>query len=208
MLNPRLPIWAGQDIFIIGGGPSLREFDWSLLAGRNTIGCNNAFQLGETVCGVCIFGDYKFWLRMESELAKFKNAVVTNCPRLSCECPNWLIHMPRVRVGLPRNKLGWYGNTGASAINLALILGARRIFLLGFDAKIENQKTNWHDNPVTPMKQESVPVFLEGFSTLANDWKRDWPHVDIWNLNPNTAITAFPVLDFRVAWKELICENQ
>ena len=36
--------WTGHPCFIIGGGPSLKGFDFNLLEGRKTIGINRAFE--------------------------------------------------------------------------------------------------------------------------------------------------------------------
>ena len=38
------PIWLDETVFIIGGGPSLKGFNWSLLAGKKTIAINRAIQ--------------------------------------------------------------------------------------------------------------------------------------------------------------------
>jgi len=32
--------WKDEDCYIIGGGPSLKRFNWSLLKGKKTIGIN------------------------------------------------------------------------------------------------------------------------------------------------------------------------
>ena len=93
------PIWKDQEAFIIGGGPSLRDFDWSLLRDKNTIGCNNAFRLGPDICKICLFVDCGFIFSGRKkkregfyrELAKFPNWVVTNTRHLqTCREPTSL----------------------------------------------------------------------------------------------------------------------
>ena len=69
------PKWQGQDAYIIGGGPSLRDFDWELLRGLNTIGCNDAYKLGEAFCKVCIFGDSKWFYHHADNLANYGGEV-------------------------------------------------------------------------------------------------------------------------------------
>src|SRR3990172_1959860 len=108
------PIWQGQDAFIIGGGPSLRDFNWELLREENTIGCNNAFRLGLEICKVCVFVDRKFLfdgkgprMGVYEELAKFPGPVVTNCTQLiGCTEP-WIKIMRRETRGLHRDALGF-----------------------------------------------------------------------------------------------------
>jgi len=63
--------WQDQEVFIIGGGDSLRNFDWELLKEERTIGCNDAYKLGPEICKICIFGDVSWFKENESELTKY-----------------------------------------------------------------------------------------------------------------------------------------
>ena len=63
--------WKGQDVFVIGGGPSLRSFDWSLLSNELTVGCNTAFTLGPEICKLCVFGDPIWFNSFRSELKSY-----------------------------------------------------------------------------------------------------------------------------------------
>ena len=49
--------WYNQDAYIIGGGSSLKDFNWKLLEKLNTIGCNDAYKLGSEVCKICMFAE-------------------------------------------------------------------------------------------------------------------------------------------------------
>lgn len=59
------PVWLGETVWIIGGGTSLRGFDWEGIRGRRIIGCNDAYLLGSWV-GVCCFGD-RGWYRIHRD---------------------------------------------------------------------------------------------------------------------------------------------
>ena len=138
--------WKGEEVFVIGGGDSLRGFNWGLLKDELTIGCNDAFRLGKEVCKICIFGDAPWFRRNEKELAKFEGVVFTNSSQLLNTRLPWLWTTPRKSKGLSDRAIAWNDNTGAAAVNLALLLGAKRIFLLGFDMRAsERGKTNWCD---------------------------------------------------------------
>src|SRR3974390_354951 len=120
-----LPNWAGQDVFIIGGGPSLRGFEFEQLSKRAVIGCNHAFALGP-VCQICTFGDIRFWDYRRYELEKFEGWVVTNNNSCLRPPPPWLKFYGHKAEGLApveSGDLAWNNNTGALAINLALVLG-------------------------------------------------------------------------------------
>ncbi len=88
--------WPGSEVFIIGGGKSLEGFDWSLLRPELTIGCNDAYLLGEEVCKIAIFGDNKWYLKHKEKLSKFKNRVFTNANQLQSVDLPWLYTMKRL----------------------------------------------------------------------------------------------------------------
>jgi hypothetical protein len=196
-----LPDYSGEDVYIIGGGPSLRVFDFSLLHNKNTIGCNHAYVLGERVCHICCFGDWPFFNSEHRELAKFDGWVVTNY-----EMPmkmDWLCQFNKSpRVG--RNKqegLVWATNTGETAINLALVLGAKRVFLLGFDMnKMADGTTHWHDQPLENQGEEQYVKFAGGFGIFANDVKSVFPDREIINITEGSSrLRMFPTCSFADA---------
>lgn len=182
--------WDGQDAFVIGGGPSLRGFHWPLLEGKNVVGCNTAFTLGPDVCPTVVFGDLIFWERHKRQLMEFKGRVVTNCRQLYNTTAN-ILTMKRERHGLHHNALGWNMNTGASAINLCLILGAKRVFLLGFDFKPdEGGCPNWHKNQIQDLKAGVYGRMLENFEYVKRDLHKFG--AEIINLNPSSELKIFP----------------
>ena len=188
------PIWLGQDAYIIGGGPSLANFDWTRLFYRNTIGCNAAYLLGEKVCKICIFGDTKFFDRHAEGLAEFKGTVVTANSSLSNTGLPWLKWMRRKPRGVHTDALGWNTNTGAQAINLAVLLGAKRICLLGFDMKLKEGKANWHNvyGNSHPRQAQSYPRFLSGFQYVVHDLAIKFPDRLVVNLTTDSGLTVFP----------------
>ena len=191
--------WSGQDVVIIGGGPSLRGFDWSALRTCLTVGCNDAFKLGPSVCTVCVFGDMKWYITHYKELEMFPNPIFTNQPSLHVGSPDWILTVPRKIWGLHRDALGWGGNTGCSAINLALILGAMRGFLLGFDMKTKDDKTNWHDCNIGNPNDEAYKRFMEGFEKLSRDLPVVFPGRSVVNLGPDSALDMFPTESMEAA---------
>jgi len=201
-------IWNGQDVFIIGGGSSLERFDWNLLKNENTIGCNDAFRHGEEICKICIFGDIKWFMSFERELAHYKGIVFTNSSQLQETKVPWLWTMTRRGMGLYKDALGWNGNTGASAINLALLLGAKRIFLLGFDMHLsQGNKANWHQNRLNKPNKNIYSKFLKGFGKLVVDLKKKFPDVQVINVTNDSSLDLFPKIDVDKFWKERSVRN-
>lgn len=83
------------------------------------------------------------------------------------------------------------GNSGAQAVGLALLFGAARVLLLGFDMKHNGDKIHWHgshgkglNNP----RARSLMAWVIGFDILA----REVRGAEIINCSRETAITAFP----------------
>ena len=196
--------WKDEDVFIIGGGDSLREqgFDWSLLEEELTIGCNSAFTLGEKVCKICIFGDAKWFHKYQSELQRFKGIVFTNTSQLYRTKLDWLWTMPRKGKGLGATALGWNKNTGAAAVNLALILGAQRIFLLGFDMHLSKDgRSNWHNNLLGKPNKAVYEKFIEGFTKVSIDLKKLFPGREVINITDNSDLDIFPKVGCEEFWK-------
>ena len=196
--------WKGQDCFVIGGGSSLREFDWTRLYAENTIGCNDAFKHGVDVCKVCVFGDRGWWDAYEEDLAKYNGLVVTNIGKCAAGAPTWVKYMEREPFGFHRNALGWNGHTGSVAINLAFLFGVKRIFLLGFDmGRGEHDKSNWHDDILHPsaVLPESYELFLSRWDEALKSWHEDFSDVEIYNVTDRSALYGIPQLRTKIFWE-------
>lgn len=195
--------WKDEDVFIIGGGESLKGFDWSLLKDELTVGCNSAFTLGEEICKICIFGDAKWFNKYQSELQEYKGVLFTNASQLRNTRLSWLWTMPRKGKGLGVNALGWNTNTGAAAINLALILGAQRIFLLGFDMHLSKDgKSNWHNRLMGKQKEIVYEKFIEGFTRVSIDLKKLFSDREVINVTDNSDLDIFPKVSCKQFWNE------
>jgi hypothetical protein len=201
-------IWKGQDAYVIGGGPSLQKFDWTLLRGKNTVGCNSAHLLGPEVVKVLAFGDRGFFEKYHKELSRLKFPVVTTCSSLRSNPPAWLHVMKRLPRGLATgDTLGWNFNTGAMAINLALSFGAQRVFLLGFDLSAEGARHNWHDREAFRFAKSVYGRFLEGFRYVARDLDRVFPGREVINVNDVDRIGQFPVQTLAAHFSSVVAER-
>lgn len=194
------PQWKGQDACIIGGGASLVGYDFQQLEGRNTIGCNDAFRLGSKVAKICLFGDASFFHKNKWDLEKYDGTVVTCASALLHLKLAWLKQMARVRDGLHiGSTLGWNYSTGAAAVNLAITLGATRIFLLGFDMGKTANKSHWHNQPRN-VKDESYLRFIRGFLSVQKALP-NFPGVKVFNVTDGSSklpyFTRIAVPTFR-----------
>ncbi len=196
--------WQNQEVFIIGGGTSLKKFDWNLLKCECVIGCNDAYAFGQEVCDICIFGDSGWFELHKRALSSYKGAVFTTAPEIAKSTLPWLWHMNRMPVGLHHDALGWNKNTGSQAINLALILGASKIYLLGFDMHLSKDKqSNWHKNPFhTPTEQDEVyPKFINSFETFPRELAGKFPGREIINITDGSSLDVFPKIGVKEFWE-------
>ena len=187
--------WENSDVYIIGGGPSLSDFNWALLEDVPTIAVNAAFKLGPQVSKVCFFSDEKFFQVWEDELAAYSRYadVVTHCHALLPRGIEWLKSLTRYPLGLHTDGLGFGYNSGCGAVNLALLMGAKRVMLLGFDCKRpDDTHSHWHQWKFEVSSVESYQNFLQGWNAIAMDLPKVFPGREIINLNPSSAIPYFP----------------
>lgn len=200
------PIWPDSEVFIIGGGDSLREngFDFNLLKDEKTIGCNSAYLLGAEICDICIFSDFKFFQHFGEELALFGGMVITNSSSMQGTNLDWLWVAGHQNHGLHYDALGYNGNTGSSALNLAVLLGAKKVYLLGFDMKLSpSGRPNWHHNKLIDKPSPQVyDRFKNGFAKVKKDWKDKFPDREIYNVTDDSDLEAFPKISFTKFWKE------
>src|ERR1044072_3783034 len=175
--------WEGQDAYIIGGGSSLKSFDFNRLRGLNVIGCNEAFRLGPEIVKICLFGGASWFHTVKFDLEKFPGKTVCISPTLMFLNTSWFLQMQREKYGIYSGPvLGWNNSTGGAAVNLAVSLGARRIFLLGFDLKANDEgKTHWHQRYNKTTKNDSFLRFIKGFEEI-NRALRLHPNVKVFNV--------------------------
>ena len=230
-------MWEGGDVWIIGGGPSIpKQFGipdelvkkviegsspasvyspyMSVLHDKHVIGINVAYLLGDWV-DMVFFGDIGFFLKHQVALSNFPGLKVSCHPSTSKY--DWVKCTPRDTKrprGISDNPkmVSWNGNSGAAAISIAANAGAKRIILLGFDMKLDDEKKqHWHDlygkiankDKRDPRKPIHLPFerHLRGFAEIEKDAKRR--DIEIINANPDSAITQFK----KFTIKELLFDN-
>ena len=208
-------LWAGKTVWIIGGGPSLGDMDWTPLSGGGavTIGCNSAYLLGDWVT-MCYWGDeswYKVhraaWVTPDAArrgvvketfggLPQYNGMKATCFPECWMAVDDGVLCLERQQRGFHptrRARIGWYLSTGASAVAVAARAGAARIVLLGFDMGLgAGGQSNWYNNIITPPQAGAYHKFARGFAWLAADMERCYPRVDVINANEDSALTVFP----------------
>lgn len=188
-------IYKGQSVYVIGGGTSVAEHDLTVLRDKPVVGLNQAFAVIPEIINFCVFGDTAFFNFLESkkELAKeFKGEFVTNVslPRGVDSYEN-VSTFERDAFMNKGKSFGWYGNTGVLGVELAITLGAERVYLLGFDNYNKNGLSHYHEYHKGEVSSEALNMFYSQFTRANKVWKMDYPNVEIINLNPNSRLDMF-----------------
>jgi hypothetical protein len=93
---------------------------------------------------------------------------------------------------------GWnpYGNSGAGAVSLACLAGARRVLMLGYDCQNTGGKVHWHGNhPRGLGNAGSMAKWPAQFAKLASSVAPTG--VEVINCSRATALTVFPRSDLE-----------
>lgn len=153
--------WLYRRCFILGGGPSLKKFDFSRLDKELTIGINKSFQIYQNAT-INYSMDHCFYDSIYSgELDKyskeklldkwvsFKGIKVFLTPmELKKFKEDVYLVRRKWEEGISRENLDsgiWGGiNSATGALNLAISLGATQIYLLGYDFYIDGNNTHFH----------------------------------------------------------------
>ena len=224
-------IWSGGDVWIIGGGASItKEFEipdevvldvlngkqpmsayspyMKFLHDKHVIAVNAAFMIGEWM-DMVFFGDSKFFLKFKNQLYAYPKLKVS-CAPSSQQCP-WVKYLSRDKRkprGLSENRetVSWNYNSGSAAINVAANAGAKRIFLLGFDMKL-NERGDQHFHSMykskrtaaNPAKRKNLRFFqhLKSFPEISRDAERRG--IEIYNVCPDSEIQQFPRITLKQA---------
>lgn len=134
-----------KQVVIIGGGPSLREFDFKFLNNKFTIGLNYACRFHEPTAIVWV--DKTFYSEEQKYLLQSKAVLIA---RDSCHTPSNVIKLPDSRhkyYGLTGLRDGLYSSymVGLFALSMCVALRIEEIYLLGYDCKFFDGKSHFHD---------------------------------------------------------------
>lgn len=174
---------SSRPVFVVGGGPSLRMFDWSVLANHQCVLINRSIIAVGDMPGMCRpeakkvgwWTDYRFWEHNEYLLflssicgvhlnswadptsLTYKNKIVKRYAMYPKFIDCWEFSGAYGLEKEPR-KLRHGNNGGCAAVNLAWHFGARDIRLLGIDCKINKKaEDHWHNpHPWNTLTDEKI----------------------------------------------------
>jgi hypothetical protein len=198
--------WKGQRCFLIGGGPSLSGFDFSLLKGERVIAINRAFEqcpdadiffsMDNRLYRWILNGDIsKEMTRKWREFRGIKVFVdILNYPYGADVSYIFALGSE----GYPSSlQTGIYhsNNSGYGALQIALLLKANPIYLLGYDMN-DTGRTHYHSGYPLRISLARMGSFRDGFKRLAPLIKQKGTS-EVLNLNPASGLRCFAFADLK-----------
>lgn len=184
------PDWRGETVVVMATGPSLTQEHADACRGLRTIVVNNAYQLAPWA-DVLYFCDAR-WIDVHPCALKFAGLKVSleddRVLRLENGGESGIDERPtHLRTGR---------NSGYQALNLAVLFGAKRILLFGFDMKAKGKTHFFGRHPPSLERQHPYQVWIRHFNQAAPVLKS--MGVEVWTCT-DSALTCFERKDYRDA---------
>lgn len=192
-----------DEVFVIGGGSSLKDFDFSKLKDKDTIAVNMA-ALDVPNPTYCITADSTIFRKVQEGYFKGVETtwvLVTNPNHCSMKwqdgkfigkhgfvynlfCMNMVIRNAGVEgVGFSFNDFKTGYNSGFSGFQLAVLLGYKRIYLLGFDLASGSQ-CHYHERyNGREIRKESFDKYYDNF-VLALTRIKEETDIEVFSCSP------------------------
>lgn len=148
--------WAGETVFIVGGGPSVLAQSLDLLRGRKIIAVNSSYErlpgFGPPPhlphIDLLVFGDSRWWRKHAPAMSRLKCPIVTPCDYINDK--RFVRVAKRRPPGLSNSPLAltMRKTTLTAAINAAVLKApGGKIVLLGADGKFAQDGRRNHHTP-------------------------------------------------------------
>lgn len=211
--------WKDETCFILGGGPSLKGFDFNLIKDFKTIGVNKSFIKFPTTVNYAM--DIRFydmvtyakdtkWKGLHQQWLAYTGVklFLKRSTKSQFDSSVYIVnHLVAKALSFDLQQ-GIYGgnNSGFGALMLAIALGCKKIGLLGFDMKVQKIakkiETHWHGGYGFG-RAESFQSKLDKFKTCFEEFvlairKQG---ISVVNLNPTSALDCFPREDLKTFLK-------
>ncbi|MFH1806833.1 MAG: hypothetical protein ABID63_18285 [Pseudomonadota bacterium] len=189
--------WCGQSVCITGNGPSLAgcDIDIARSAGCRIIAVNDAWRLAEPGggCDVLYACDGKWW-DAHKGVPEFAGEKWTQDRQASLRYG--LEYVPSLEesgLSLSAPVIHRGSNGGYQAINLAVLFGAARIILLGYDMGVaDDGRRHWFGDHRAGLNNPDAPDFARwsaNFATMVPDLKA--AGVQVINASRRTRLACF-----------------
>lgn len=194
VIEPALdePISGGiETAVIVAGGPSAGSADLEPCRQFHVVAVNDAYRLCPWAQALYAC-DPHWW---DHHHAQVKQSFSGECWTQDQETARkyglkWIQGYHSAGLSKSPNYIHFNSNSGAQAINLAVIWGAKRLILVGFDMKMSGGKRHWFgEHPGSLNKASDYRDWVQKFAQIAKDLKE--LGVECFNASPDSALTCF-----------------
>ncbi|RWQ12345.1 hypothetical protein [Mesorhizobium sp.] len=193
-------IWPGETVFVLAAGPSTAALDLSRLAGRRVIAVKSAWAVYPKA-DVLFFADGRWWRekQLRPSVDAFAGLIVTTAMEIGDPRVKRIKKIDPKHFSAKPGEVALARSSTTGAINLAIHFGARRIVLLGVDAKLGADGRRHNHGLKWPWPKGAT---AESFADQAKEFEAIAPSaaamgVEIVNANPDSAIRTWPRLKFE-----------
>ena len=183
------PLWKGETVYLIGGGPSLAKFEWNRLKNKKTIAINKAIQFYPNADAL-YWTDGRVYTWFREDIDSFKGLKYTIRANGKEDITS-LKRGKKFGIEWAKDTIAHGNNSGCAAINLAIHLGAKRIILLGYDMGNNGTVSHFHDG--YPVNATGANIyknqFMPAFDAIAEEIKGKG--IQIFNACPTSKLNSF-----------------
>jgi len=185
-------------IVIIAGGPSLTREDVEYVEKQDAdiLGINDAYRICKRL-DYLYACDRRWWNWHWTRVNEIK-------------CRKFALEDMEHRDGIEQMKNGGISglsfewpylrtgkNSGYQAINLAILLGYKKLILLGYDMQHDNGKVHWFGDHPKPLNNAPLKIFKAWMKFY--DSMPVPEDIEIINCSRETALTCFPRMELKDA---------
>lgn len=194
--------FEGQSVYIVGGGPSLAGFDFSVLDSELTIAVNHSYEYCSP--DLIVYIDNHFLKMLSKKGTRFDQLPAPVLKDKRGPAPGDCYEAHAVLHPKDVSDTSIYGkiSSGAFAISAALLGGAKRVYLLGFDCHADGG-VHFYDGDWASRGLEH-PAFARRYENMmrAFDLFEGYGAERVTNLSPTSKISVFEKQDWRDHWPQ------
>lgn len=193
------PDWRAETVAIVATGPSLtrEQCEAARTKGWKTLAVSNAYRLAPW-CDVIYAGDLAWWKEYNREAIEMApQASRWTCSNVAAARFGCHFVQGNNTKGLGHAILHTNGNSGAQAINLAYLWGAKKIRLLGFDMRLGDggAKHFFGAHPPRLVQSMLFSEWIKRLEPVAKELAKRG--VEVINCTPGSALPWFPMADLE-----------
>jgi hypothetical protein len=200
--------WPGDTVVIIGSGPSLTcaQVAHVWLArkqdGCRVIAVNDNYRIAPWA-DLLYACDYNFFQANWRNLEHFHGRIYTTDKKAAetWDRLRWIPGGDKPGLSFDPEYIHWGRNSGYHALNIAVLAGASKVLLVGFDHHVQAGKQHWFKN----QGHHNISLYNRWFEK----WQSAKPDLEkagcrVINCTPETALTCFDCSEIET---ELTHEN-